>query len=90
MVFIDDIITYSKSEEDHKLHLREALNTSHRHKLKAKFFEYHFCAKISLLRHVVSKQDRRLNQVKSLQSWIGMCLRMLWKFPWFRLLLKVR
>ena len=34
---VDDILIYSKSEEDHKGHLRIALQTLRKHRLYAKF-----------------------------------------------------
>ncbi|KAK9077913.1 hypothetical protein SSX86_001970 [Deinandra increscens subsp. villosa] len=37
IVFIDDILVYSRSEEEHAQHLREVLETLRREKLYAKF-----------------------------------------------------
>ena len=37
IVFIDDILVYSKSEAGHAVHLREVLETLKREKLYAKF-----------------------------------------------------
>ena len=37
MVFIDDIVVYSKSKEEHAEHFRIVLNTLAAHKLYAKF-----------------------------------------------------
>ncbi|GJW33651.1 retrotransposon protein, putative, ty3-gypsy subclass [Tanacetum coccineum] len=37
IVFIDDILVYSKSKEEHEVHLREVLETLRREKLYAKF-----------------------------------------------------
>ena len=36
-VFVDDILIFSKSEEEHALHLREVMDTLRAHQLKAKF-----------------------------------------------------
>ena len=37
IVFIDDILVYSKTKEDHADHLRIVLNTLREHQLYAKF-----------------------------------------------------
>ncbi|GJS67395.1 putative reverse transcriptase domain-containing protein [Tanacetum coccineum] len=37
IIFIDDILVYSKSKEEHEVHLREVLETLRREKLYAKF-----------------------------------------------------
>ena len=37
IVFIDDILVYSKNEEDHESHLRQVLQRLRDHKLYAKF-----------------------------------------------------
>ena len=42
LVFIDDILVYSKSEEDHARHLRIVLSILRQHQLKAKFSKCHF------------------------------------------------
>ena len=42
MVFVDDILTYSMSEEEHEGHLRVVLRTSRDHQLYAKFNKYEF------------------------------------------------
>ena len=45
VVFIDDIVIFSKSEEEHALHLREVLETLQAHSLKAKFSKCNFWRK---------------------------------------------
>ena len=42
LVFIDDILVYSKSEEEHREHLRIVLETLRKHVLKARFSKCHF------------------------------------------------
>jgi hypothetical protein len=42
VVFIDDILVYSKSEEDHANHLRIVLGTLREHQLYAKFSKCQF------------------------------------------------
>ena len=40
IVFIDDILVYSRSEEEHTQHLRITLQTLRERQLYAKFFKY--------------------------------------------------
>ena len=55
MVFVDDILTYSKSKEEHEGHLRVILRTSRDHQLYAKFNKYEFwLTEVRFLGHVVS------------------------------------
>ena len=55
VVFIDDILIYSKSEEDHKKHLRLVLETLREHQLYAKFSKCAFWLKeVGFLGHVLS------------------------------------
>ena len=42
VVFVDDILIYSKSEEDHEGHLRIVLQTLREHRLYAKFSKCEF------------------------------------------------
>ena len=42
VVFVDDILVFSKNEEEHALHLKEVLETLRAHSLKAKFSKCHF------------------------------------------------
>ena len=55
MVFVDDILIYSKSEEEHEDHLRIVLHALRNHRLYAKFSKYEFwLTKVRFLGHVVS------------------------------------
>ncbi|WVZ48709.1 hypothetical protein U9M48_000128 [Paspalum notatum var. saurae] len=57
VVFIDDILIYSKSEEEHKEHLRIVLNRLREHKLYAKFSKCAFWLKeVSFLGHILSEK----------------------------------
>ncbi|WVZ85022.1 hypothetical protein U9M48_031986 [Paspalum notatum var. saurae] len=57
VVFIDDILIYSKSEEEHKEHLRIVLARLREHKLYAKFSKCAFWLKeVSFLGHILSKK----------------------------------
>ena len=54
-VFIDDILIYSKSEEEHELHLRTILGTLREHQLYAKFSKCEFwLQEVGFLGHIVS------------------------------------
>ena len=56
VVFIDGILIYSKSEEEHKEHLRTVLGTLRKHQLYAKFSKCQFwLRKVRFLGHVVSE-----------------------------------
>ena len=55
VVFLDNILIYSKSEEDHEGHLRNVLLSLRGHQLYAKFSKCEFfLTKVRFLRHVVS------------------------------------
>ena len=42
IIFINDILVYSRSEEEHAMHLRLVLQTLRDHQLYAKFSKYEF------------------------------------------------
>ena len=72
VVFVDDILIFSKSEEEHALHLREVLETLRAHNLKAKFSKCHFWRKeVQFLGHVVSKEGITVDPAKvvAIQDW---------------------
>ena len=53
MVFIDDILIYSKSEEEHEGHLRIVLQALRDHQLYSKFSKYEFwLTEVRFLGHV--------------------------------------
>jgi hypothetical protein len=57
MVFIDDILVYSKSTEDHEEHLRVMLQRLWDHQLYAKFSKCEFWInEVSFLGHVISSE----------------------------------
>ena len=57
VVFIDDILVYSKDEDQHAEHLRVVLQTLREHKLYAKFTKCEFwLRKVSFLGHIVSSE----------------------------------
>ena len=56
IIFIDDILVYSKSVDEHALHLQVVLQTLRDRLLYAKFSKCEFCLnEIIFLRHVVSR-----------------------------------
>jgi hypothetical protein len=56
MVFIDDILVYSRSEEEHEGHLRLVLQKLRGHKLYAKLSKYEFWLKqVAFLGYAISK-----------------------------------
>lgn len=54
LVFIDDVLIYSKDERDHEIYLRIVLETLRQHRLKTKFSKCHFWKETKFLGHVVS------------------------------------
>ena len=65
MVFIDDILVYSKTREDHEQRLRIVLQTLREHQLYAKFNKCEFwLEQISFLGHVISKDGISVDPVK--------------------------
>ncbi|GKD98083.1 putative reverse transcriptase domain-containing protein [Tanacetum coccineum] len=65
IVFIDDILIYSKSEEEHEVHLKTILDLLKKEKLYAKFSKCEFWLKeAQLLGHVVNKDDIKVDPNK--------------------------
>ena len=72
MVFVDDILIYSKSKEEHKDHLRVVLQVLRDHQLYAKFSKYEFwLSEVKLLGHVVSASGVSVDpeKVEVVMSW---------------------
>ena len=65
IMFIDNILIYSKSEEDHANHLRIILHTLKDHQLYAKFSKYEFWLNaIAFLGHIISSDGIRVDPQK--------------------------
>ena len=65
IVFIDDILVYSKTKEDHVRHLRIVLQRLREEKLYAKFLMCEFwLTSVAFLGHVVSKEGIRVDLAK--------------------------
>ena len=57
IVFIDDILVYSRNKEDHESHLRQVLQRLRDHKLYAKFDKCKFwLSEVGFLGHIVNNQ----------------------------------
>jgi hypothetical protein len=72
MVFIDDILVYSRSEEEHEEHLRLVLQKLRDHKLYAKLSKCEFWLKhVAFLGHVISKGGISVDpsKVQDVLSW---------------------
>jgi len=73
IVFIDDILVYSKSQEEHEGHLKITLQQLRDHKLYAKFSKCNFWLnKVHFLGHVVSKEGASvdLTKFKAVSKWV--------------------
>ena len=72
MVFVDDILIYSKSEEEHEGHLRIVFQALRDHQLYAKFSKGKFwLTEVRFLGHVVlaSGLSVDLEMVEAVMSW---------------------
>ena len=72
MVFVDDILIYSQSEEKHEDHLRIVLQAFRDHQLHAKFSKCEFwLTEVRFLGHVVSVLGVSvdLEKVEAVMSW---------------------
>ena len=73
VVFIDDILIYSKSEEDHKEHLRAVLQRLRGHQIYAKISKCEFWLKqVGFLGHVLSTEGIAVDpsKVKDVLDWL--------------------
>ena len=65
VVFIDDILVYSKDRESHDTHLQVVLETLRKEQLYAKLSKCEFWMnEVSFLRHIVSKEGIRVDPKK--------------------------
>ena len=72
VVFIDDILVYSKNEEEHKEHLCLVLEKLREHQLYAKFSKCEFWLKeVGFLGHVISGEGIAVDPTKvdTVTSW---------------------
>nr|GEW96189.1 putative reverse transcriptase domain-containing protein [Tanacetum cinerariifolium] len=72
IVFIDDILIYSKNEKEHKEHLKAILELLKKEKLYAKFSKYEFwIPKVQFLGHVTDSQGIHVDpaKIESIKDW---------------------
>ncbi|CAA0835184.1 Uncharacterized mitochondrial protein AtMg00860, partial [Striga hermonthica] len=72
IVFIDDILIYSKSQKEHEEHLRVVFETLRREKLYAKFSKCEFwLQRVSFLGHVITQAGIEVDpsKVSAVQNW---------------------
>nr|GFB18608.1 putative reverse transcriptase domain-containing protein [Tanacetum cinerariifolium] len=72
IVFIDDILVFSKSKEEHEDHLRTVLQTLRQEKLYAKFSKCEFwLSSVAFLGHIVSAEGitMDLTKVEAITKW---------------------
>nr|GFB06174.1 putative reverse transcriptase domain-containing protein [Tanacetum cinerariifolium] len=72
IVFIDDILVFSKSKEEHEDHLRTVLQTLQQEKLYAKFSKCEFwLTSVAFLGHIVSAEGITMDpaKVEAITKW---------------------
>ena len=72
IVFIDDILVYSGSPEEHAEHLRTVLQILRERQLYAKFSKYHFWLdKVAFLGHVISAEGISVDpqKIEAIVNW---------------------
>jgi hypothetical protein len=72
VVFIDDILIYSKSQEDHEHHLRIVLGRLWAHQLYAKFSKREYwLEKIAFLGHILTAEGIEVDpsKVEAVSKW---------------------
>ncbi|XP_048228314.1 uncharacterized protein LOC125369579 [Ricinus communis] len=73
VVYLDDILVYSKSESEHMLHLRDLFEKLRTHKLYGKMEKCTFmCNSISFLGYIVSSEGIQVDpeKVKAISTWL--------------------
>ncbi|GJX58901.1 putative reverse transcriptase domain-containing protein [Tanacetum coccineum] len=72
IVFIDDILVYSKSKKEHEAHLREVLETLRKERLYAKFEKCEFwLQEIQFLGHVINSEGIKVDpaKIEAVMNW---------------------
>ena len=72
VVFIDDILVYSKNDKEHKQHLRIVLQTLREKQLYAKLSKCDFWLKgVFFLGHIVSSEGIKVDlaKIKAIVNW---------------------
>ena len=72
LISIDDILIYSKTEEEHEQHMRMVLQTLRDHQLYAKMEKcYFFKKEIQYLGHIISEEGITMDppKIKAMYKW---------------------
>nr|GFC94866.1 putative reverse transcriptase domain-containing protein [Tanacetum cinerariifolium] len=72
IVFIDDILIYSKDEKEHEEHLKTILELLKKEELYAKFSKHEFwIPKVQFLDHVIDSQGIHMDpaKIESVKDW---------------------
>nr|GEU42916.1 putative reverse transcriptase domain-containing protein [Tanacetum cinerariifolium] len=72
IVFIDDILIYSRSKEEHEEHLKQILELLRKEELYAKFSKCEFwLPKVQFLSHVIESEGIHVDptKIKSIKDW---------------------
>ncbi|GKB25182.1 putative reverse transcriptase domain-containing protein [Tanacetum coccineum] len=72
IVFIDDILIYSKNKKEHEEHLKAVLELLKKEKLYAKFSKYEFwIPKVQFLGHMIDSQGIHVDpaKIESIKDW---------------------
>jgi hypothetical protein len=65
VVYLDNILIYSKKGKNYKNYIRQVLERLYKHKLYTKLFKYEFCVKqAKYLRFIVIVKKVKLNLAK--------------------------
>ncbi|KAJ9541664.1 hypothetical protein OSB04_028170 [Centaurea solstitialis] len=72
IVFIDDILIYSKTKEEHVVHLREVLEVLRRERLYAKFSKCAFwLEEVQFLGHIINREGIKVDpeKIEAVMDW---------------------
>nr|GEX26621.1 hypothetical protein [Tanacetum cinerariifolium] len=72
IVFIEDILVYSKSKKEHEAHLREVLETLRKERLYSKFSKCEFwLQEIQFLGHVINSEGIKIDpaKIEAVMNW---------------------
>ncbi|KAJ9567489.1 hypothetical protein OSB04_003455 [Centaurea solstitialis] len=72
IVFIDDILIYSKTREEHVVHLREVLEVLRRERLYAKFSKCAFwLEEVQFLGHIINREGIKVDpaKIEAVMNW---------------------
>ncbi|GJR25217.1 putative reverse transcriptase domain-containing protein [Tanacetum coccineum] len=84
IIFIDDILIYSRSKEEHEEHLKQILKLLKKEELYAKFSKCEFwLPKVQFIGYVIDSEGIHVDPTKIEFIKDGHCLRLQWKFANF-------